>query len=146
MYGILLRLDAGRQQRVGTDVLKRILSPSAYKALSQRPRALNSSLSDTMPFAPTLMRPAMYPERFRVTELRTLFWKLKNMKGLHSLAAVTFEDPEHIVFKFSDKAAEKELTEALCLCGHCELINPQISGKEVSYELAPEGYSIEEDN
>lgn len=141
MFGTILSLDAGRQQRVGTDVLSKLLKPETYEALKARRNALNCSAKAPLPFAPTLVRPAMYPEFFRVTELRTLFWKIKNMEGFHDLHSVSFKDAEHIVFNFSDSISGRkdDLARALKACGHIELVEPKVSGKNVTFTVLNEG-------
>lgn len=144
MYGFLLRLDSGRQQRVGTDPLKKVLSPAAYKAVQERKMGLNSSVAPTNPFAPTLVRPSFYPEYFRATDIRTLYWKVRNDSDLHSLEAVTVDPNSRVVFTFSDKVDDNiaaTLDDVLKAYGHYEFVDPKVQAKSISYAVQTASYS-----
>lgn len=146
MYGILLRLDAGRQSRVGSDVLKRLLSSKAYNQLKQRPRKLNASSAVTSPFAPTLIRPSFYPDYFRATDIRTLFWKVKNYGGLHGLKRVYVDEDSRVVFVFDDSAKDlvDPLVNVLRGYAHFEFIDPEVKSDSISFKILSGSYSTAE--
>lgn len=143
MFGNILSLDAGRQQRVGTDVLAKLLKPETYEALKARRNALNCSMRAPLPFAPTLVRSVMYPEFLRVTQLKTVFWKLKNMEGLHDLQSVAFKDDEHLVFTFTESISGRKdaIIEAVRACGYQELEDPKVSGKNITFTISANKYT-----
>lgn len=135
MYGILLRLDAGRQQRVGTDPLKKLLKPEVYDAIQQKRSKLNASTDVTNPFAPTLVRPSFYPEYFRATEIRTLYWMVKNHPEMHGLTRVFIDTDSRIVFEFDEtsKEIEQSLDSVLKIHGHFEFTEQKVSSNRISY-------------
>lgn len=143
MYGILLRLDAGRQQRVGTDPLKKLLNPSVYQAVKAKRSKLNASTDVTNPFAPTLVRPSFYPDYFRATEIRILYWKVKNHPEMHDLSRVFIDTDSRIVFEFDNSVngIEPELDEILKAHGHYEFTDPKKSGNRISYCVTAVGYA-----
>lgn len=144
MYGIILRLDAGRQQRVGTEPLQKLLSPAVYKKVQERRSSLNASVSVLNPFAPTLVRPSFYPDYFRATDIRTLFWKVKNFDGLHNLHKVYVDENSRIVFEFDDNVAAEQaeaLTRVLKDYGHFEFVEPKQSGTKVTYTVQSGSYA-----
>lgn len=142
MYGILLRLDSGRQMRVGTDPLAKLLKPEVYKAITSRRTSMNASLATTSPFAPTLIRPSFYPEYFRATDIRTLYWKVKNHPELHSLLRVLVDENSRICFVFSvsGKEVSDALSEVLMSYGHFEFLDPKIDNDTVSYKVQTDAY------
>lgn len=146
MYGILLRLDAGRQSRVGTDVLKRLISSKAYSQLKKRPRKLNASSATTSPFAPTLIRPSFYPDYFRATDIRTLFWKVKNYDGLHGLKRVYVDEDSKVVFVFDGPAKNlvNPLVRVLRGYAHFEFVDPKVKSDSVSFTILSGSYSTAE--
>lgn len=137
MRGILLSMDAGRQQRVGTEPLKKLLSPAMYAKVLEKETKLNASMMPTTPFAPTLVRPSFYPEYFRATEIRTLFWKVKNLPGLHGLTRVYVDPDSRVVFQFDDMddSTSKRLLQALYDFGHYEFSRPKVTGSNISYDV-----------
>lgn len=143
MYGILLRLDAGRQKRVGTDPLAKLLKPEVYKAAKAQRRALNASSEITSPFAPTLVRPSFYPDYFRATDIRTLYWKVRNHPDLHNLTRVFVNEDSRIVFEFSatDAATQDNLERVLKSCGHFEFSDPRKSSNTISFAIQEGSYA-----
>lgn len=149
MYGILLRLDAGRQQRVGSDPLAKLLKPETYAAVKARHAKLNASTDYTSPFAPTLVRPSFYPDYFRATDIRTLFWKVKNMDGLHELKRLYIDKDSRIVFEFGESDTSMSdmgdlLDKALSAMNYFEFTDKQVSGKSISYTVSKGAYPIGE--
>lgn len=147
MYGILLRLDSARQQRVGTDQLKQLLSAKTFSKISKGRSALNASVAVTSPFAPTLVRPSFYPEYFRATDIRTLFWKIKLFDGLHNLAKIWIDENSRVVFEFADTPAAdqiEKLNEVLKAYGHYQFTEPSVSGKKVTYTVHMNGEYYED--
>lgn len=146
MYGILLRLDSGRQKRVGTDPLKKLLPASVYSQISKRDTKLNASMKMESPFVPTLVRPSFYPDYFRATEIRTLYWKLKNYPNLHGLIRVYVDSDSRICFEFDDmdENTKENLSGLLSMFGHSEFSDPKVSGKVISYEVNRVAYPKKE--
>ena len=145
MYGILLRLDSGRQKRVGTDPLKKLLSASVYQEVKKRSTKLNASMLPTSPFVPTLIRPSFYPDFFRATEIRTLFWKVKNLPDMHGLTRVYVDPDSRIVFEFDTMTdgTLDNLTRTLRSFGHYQFSDPKVSGKKISFDVHAEEYPRE---
>lgn len=146
MYGILLRLDSGRQKRVGTDPLSRLLKPEVYKKIKTIRSNLNASTAVTSPFAPTLIRPSFYPDCFRATDIRTLYWKVRNHNDLHGLKRVYVDENSRVVFEFSelvDSKVEQSLIRVLKACGHFEFVDPKTVSNSVSFALQSDSYSAD---
>lgn len=136
MYGIILRLDAGRQARVGKEPLEKLLGKETYKKVKEQRRGLNASQDYSNPFAPTLVRPSLYPDYFRGTGVQTLFWKIKNFNDMHELEQIQIDNEGKVTFTFSsavDQALSDRLDALLKVCGHPELESPSISGKKLVY-------------
>lgn len=143
MYGILLRLDAGRQKRVGNDPLAKLLKPSVYSAVKEKRTALNASTATTSPFAPTLVRPSFYPEFFRATDIQTLYWKVRNHSDLHDLTRVYVDEDSRVVFEFTEVTdnTESALKDVLYACGHLEFTDPKIASNTISFAVQTGSYS-----
>ena len=137
MYGVILRLDAARQQRIGGDYLSRLIPKTTLKKIESKLSRLNSSSTGLMPFAPTLMRPSFYPEFFRATDVRTLFWKLKLYNGLHGLTRVFVDENSRVVFEFDklDEATVSVLDSVLKGYGHFEFTEPKQTKTQMTYSI-----------
>lgn len=144
MYGIILRLDADRQARVGKEPLRKLLGDATYDKLLAQKRELNSSLDYNNPFAPTIMRRSLYPDYFRGTDVRTLFWKIKNFDDMHDLSKIQVDQSGAVTFTFENTASTdlaNRLTDLLRICNHPEFVTPKVSGKTVTYQ--PESATYE---
>lgn len=138
MFGSILRLDAGRRSRVGTRQLQELLSPDAYLKACVVHQKLNSSAAAPLPFAPTLVRPSLYPDYFRATNIRTLYWKIKNFDGLHDLAKVYVDENADVTFEFPYRPTEKilsTLNSVLKHFGHTEFTDPTVVGRKITYKI-----------
>lgn len=147
MYGILLRLDSGRQQRVGADPLSKLLSPEIYSKVKTRRSPLNASTAVTSPFAPTLVRPSFYPDYFRATDIRTLFWMVRNHPEMHGLQRVYVDEKSRIVFQFDvvdTSTMPDALSKVLQAHGHFEFVDRQVSGNSISFAVKSGFYSSAE--
>ena len=147
MFGHILRLDAGRQQRVGTNPLQLLLSAKAYKEAKKRERRLNASVYNPAPFAPSIVRTSLYPDYFRGTDLRTLYWKVKNFDGLHGLSKLYIDEQNNVIFEFDkdiDPEVAVKLSDVLANFNHSELKDPRVSGNKIVYRFNTNIYSYEE--
>lgn len=113
MFGILLNMDSGRQGRVGTDGVRKLFSTKAWNTIVKKQR-LNSSLQ-AVPFAPTLVKPSNYPNFFRATDIRTVYWKVKNHDDFHDLSRVFVDDKNRLVLTFNEalKTKDRDRSDAL---------------------------------
>lgn len=138
MYGFILRLDAGRQKRVGTEPLKKLLSDAAYQSVLKNETRLNAGRDIQSPFAPTIIRPEFYPAFLRATDVRSIFWKVKNASDFHDLVRAYIDTDSTMVFEFKNTVS-KELAIALCEflehCDHLELQFKDMSGKKVKFNI-----------
>lgn len=146
MYGKILRLDSARQNRIDPDGFMQLFSAKAQAALRTGDTKLNSSYVGTTPFNPTLVRQSMYPDFFRGTGLKTLFWKLKNFPDLRELKRVFVNKDNSVVFEFENTVTKEnvdDLTRILKGFGHYEFTNPEKSGKRVGYDVTEQAYPEE---
>ena len=121
MYGYILRLDADRQKRVGTNQLQKLLKPEIYNAIKSKETKLNSSCDYRSPFAPTIVRPSFYPTFLRATDIRTIYWKIKNHTEFHDLERLFVDLDSNLVFEFSEELTQDKvdrLLEVLTLFNH----------------------------
>lgn len=147
MFGSIIRLDAGRQARVGTNQLQQLLSPDAYLKACARRQKLIASAAAPLPFAPTLVRPSMYPDYFRATDIRTLYWKIRNFDGLHSLSKVYVDEHANVIFEFPDAVQPKTaetLASVLRHFGHMEFIDPVVADNRITYKIDDSFYDCSE--
>lgn len=148
MYGKILRLDSARQNRIDPNGFMQLFSAKAQRALKESDTKLNSSYVGTTPFNPTLVRQSMYPDFFRGTGLKTLFWKLKNFPDLRELKRVFINKDNSVVFEFENTVTNEnvdDLTRILKGFGHYEFTNPEKSGKKVGYDVTEISYPADED-
>lgn len=141
MYGFCLKLDAGRQKRVGTNPLKKLLKPDVYAAVINQETKLNASKDYTSPFAPTIVRPEFYPSFLRATDVRTIFWKVKNHTEFHNLIRTYVDTDSKLVFEFSDTVTKEQCTrlcELLESYAHFDICLDKYSGKKVLFNICPE--------
>lgn len=143
MYGIILRLDADRQQRVGDDFLTRLLPQATLNKLSAKRTSLNASAKVTSPFAPTLVRPSFYPDYFRATDIRTLFWKVRVYPELHNLTRVYVDEESRVVFEFTEFTdnTQAALESVLRGYGHVEFTDVKVRKNSLSYAVRGADYS-----
>lgn len=121
MYGYILRLDADRQKRVGTNQLQKLLKPEVYNAIKTKETKLNSSCDYRSPFAPTIVRPSFYPTFLRATDIRTIYWKIKNHTEFHDLDRLYVDLDSNLIFEFSNELTEdraSRLLEILTIYNH----------------------------
>lgn len=146
MYGKILRLDSARQNRVDPNGFMQLFSKKAQAALKYNDTKLNSSYVGTNPYNPTLVRQSMYPDYFRGTGLKTLFWKLKNYPDLRELKRVFINKDNSVVFEFENTVTDEnvdDLNRILKGFGHYEFTNAEKSGKKVGYDIVDNAYPVE---
>lgn len=139
MYGYLLKLDAGRQQRVGCNQLKQLLRPETYKKVMMKENKLNASMDGTAPFAPTLIRPAFYPSFLNATDIKTIYWKIKNHTNFHDLNKVYINKDQDLVFEFEDEVVADDadyLQELLLSYSHYNVLLKDYTKNKVIFEIA----------
>lgn len=138
MYGYILRLDAGRQSRIGTEPLKKLLSSTAYSAILKNETRLNAGRDIQSPFAPTIIRPEFYPAFLRATDVRTIFWKTKNTSDFQDLIRAYVDTDSTLVFEFKNTVSKEKAT-ALCeFLEHSDFLELQykdMSGKKVKFDI-----------
>lgn len=146
MFGKILKLDCGRQNRVDPKGFLSLFSASTQKKIMEldtKAPSLNSSLS-TGSHDPLLTRNSLYPVYFDATMLRTLYYNIRIHGGLPPLSRVFINQDDSVVFEFQDtiKAEDvKELQRVLTALGHTEFVNPEKSGKRVGFDIERGSYT-----
>lgn len=138
MFGYILRLDADRQKRVGTNQLQKLLKPEVYEIIKLKENKLNSARDGFSPFAPTIVRPSFYPSFLRATDIRTIFWKVKNNVDFHDLKRIYVDPESNLVFEFYDQLTKEKVEKLVNLMlsySHIETVLKDWKGKVVTFEF-----------
>lgn len=146
MYGEILRLDASRQNRINPNGFLQLFSQKAQANIKQQDTRLNSSFNSGQ-YLPKMVRQSQYPDFFRGTSMKTLYWKLKNFPDLRGMSRVFINKDNSVVFEFEESvnddtvAALKRILKGF---GHCEFTNAQKSGKRVAFDVVEDAYPLED--
>lgn len=146
MFGTILKMDCGRQNRVNPSEFLKLFSAKSQKKIKQLDTTapkLNSSKLENF-HEPTLTRQSLYPSYFDTTMLRTLYYNIRIHGDIPRMTRIFINKDQSVVFEFEDTVTKETITrlqDLLHSLGHTEFTNPEKSGKRVGFDIECGSYA-----